>query len=55
LGYVEGQNVSIQYRWITDRYDGLPEMAADLVQRQVLAVLALGPPAVLAANPDFSH
>jgi putative tryptophan/tyrosine transport system substrate-binding protein len=50
MGYVEGQNVSIQYRWITDRYDALPAMAADLVQRQVVAILALGPPAVLAAK-----
>jgi putative tryptophan/tyrosine transport system substrate-binding protein len=50
MGYVEGQNVSIQYRWITDRYDALPAMAADLVQRQVVAILALGPPAVFAAK-----
>ena len=35
MGYVEGQNVSVEYRWITDRYDALPAMAADLVQRQV--------------------
>jgi putative ABC transport system substrate-binding protein len=34
-GYFEGQNVSVEYRWITDRYDALPAMAADLVQRQV--------------------
>jgi putative tryptophan/tyrosine transport system substrate-binding protein len=42
--------VSIQYRWITDRYDALPAMAADLVQRQVAVILAVGPPAVLAAK-----
>jgi putative ABC transport system substrate-binding protein len=44
MGYVEGQNVSIQCRWIVDRYDALPAMAADLVQRQVAVILALGPP-----------
>jgi putative tryptophan/tyrosine transport system substrate-binding protein len=50
MGYVEGQNVSIEYRWITDRYNPLPAMAADLVQRQVALICAFGPPAVLAAK-----
>jgi putative ABC transport system substrate-binding protein len=50
MGYFEGQNVSVEYRWITDRYDALPAMAADLVQRQVTVIFALGPPAVLAAK-----
>jgi putative tryptophan/tyrosine transport system substrate-binding protein len=50
MGYFEGQNVSVEYRWITDRYDALPAMAADLVQRQVTLIFALGPPAVLAAK-----
>src|SRR5262249_14242597 len=38
MGYFEGQNVSVEYRWITDRYDALPAMAADLVQRQVTVI-----------------
>jgi putative tryptophan/tyrosine transport system substrate-binding protein len=50
MGFVEGHNVSTEYRWITDSYDPLPAMAADLVQRQVAVICALGPPAVLAAK-----
>jgi putative tryptophan/tyrosine transport system substrate-binding protein len=50
MGYVEGRNVSIEYRWITDRYSPLPAMATDLVQRRVAMIGALGPPAVLAAK-----
>lgn len=50
MGYVEGQNLSIRYHWITDRYDVLPAMAADLVQRKVAAIIAIGPPAVIAAK-----
>jgi putative tryptophan/tyrosine transport system substrate-binding protein len=50
MGYVEGQNVRIEYRWITDRYSPLPAMAADLLQRQVAMIGAFGPPAVLAAK-----
>jgi putative tryptophan/tyrosine transport system substrate-binding protein len=50
MGYVEGQNVRIEYRWITDRYSPLPAMATDLLQRQVAMIGAFGPPAVLAAK-----
>jgi putative tryptophan/tyrosine transport system substrate-binding protein len=50
MGYVEGQNLAIEYRWITDRYGPIPAMAADLVQRRVTMIGAFGPPAVIAAK-----
>ena len=50
MGYVEGRNVSIRYHWIADRYDELPAMVAELVHRQVDVILAIGPPATIAAK-----
>jgi putative ABC transport system substrate-binding protein len=49
-GYVEGQNLAIEYRWADGDYKKLPSLAADLVNRSVSAIFAVGPPAVMAAK-----
>jgi putative ABC transport system substrate-binding protein len=49
-GYVEGQNMAVEYRWAENQYDRLTALAADLVRRRVTVIVASDTPAALAAK-----
>jgi len=51
LGYINGENVTVDYRWALGEYDRLPKFAAELVERRVSVLVATGgEPAALAAK-----
>jgi putative ABC transport system substrate-binding protein len=50
LGYVEGKNIAIEYRWADGKYDRLPELAAELVRLKVDILLTTGTPGARAAK-----
>src|SRR6516164_8608925 len=49
-GYVEGQNIVIEYRWAQDQHDRLPDLAADLVRHQVTVIAAHDTPSAVVAK-----
>jgi putative ABC transport system substrate-binding protein len=54
LGYVEGRNVAIEYRWANNEYTRLPELAADLVRQRVTVIVTWPVSAALAAKATTS-
>jgi putative ABC transport system substrate-binding protein len=49
-GYIENRNVAVEYRWAEDRNERFPQLAAELVERGVSMMAAIGSPAVAAAK-----
>jgi hypothetical protein len=54
VGYIDGQNVSIEFRWAQGQYDRMFESATDLVRRQVAVIFASAPPGIAKAATTTS-
>src|SRR6266480_364041 len=55
-GYIDGQNVNVEYRWAYGQYDRLPQLAAELLAQQVAVIVASGgEPSVMAAKAATSR
>ena len=52
-GYVEGQNVTVEYRWLENQYDRLPAFMADFVRRRVAVIATPGNTAPLRSRPKL--
>ena len=50
IGYIDGQNVAVEYRWAENQYDRLPGLVADLVRRRVAVIVTSATAATLAAK-----
>src|SRR4051812_43791511 len=50
MGYAEGRNVAVEYRWANGDYGRLPALAADLISRPLSLIVAAGDPAAFAAK-----